>query len=102
MDSLPGLGVDRTLTVAERWFVAEVYHGWTGRKVKFVRTVERDSFKVPAGRVATVMTPFLANGHLVFAVKLATPLPGTEPYEGEVHWIEGQNLSDMHADIRFS
>tara|TARA_R110002096_G_C14504662_1_gene715643 strand:+ start:823 stop:1110 length:288 start_codon:yes stop_codon:yes gene_type:complete len=92
--------VSKASELAERFWRD---HKWTrleGRKVKFKRTVERDEFTVPAGRVATIATPFLdSDGGLVLAVKLRTPIVGSEPFEGEVHWREGVNINDVEADL---
>lgn len=86
--------------LALRWWRDQKWDRLAGRKVRFVRTVERDEFTVPAGRVGTVATAFLdSEGGLVLAVKLRTPVPGIEPFEGEVHWREGVNIEEVEADL---
>ena len=86
--------------LAERFWRDEKWKRLEGSKVRFARTVERDEFTVPAGRVGTIVTAFLdSDGGLVLAVKLRTPIVGSEPFEGEVHWREGVNLQEVEADL---
>lgn len=86
--------------LAQRWWWMELWDRSVGRKVLFARTVTRDSFKVPAGRVGHIAPPFLDDeGRAVLAVKLQSPPPGSEPYEGEVHWREGLNILDIEEDL---
>ena len=86
--------------LARRFWADRVWEGLVGRRVRFARTVERDEFVVPRGRVGEIVPAFLdCNGGLVLAVKLRTPVPGSEPFEGEVHWREGVNLDDVETDL---
>ena len=92
--------MSKSKDLAQRFWRDQLWTRLGGRKVRFLRTVERDEFTVPAGRVATVRTPFLdSDGGLVLAVQLRTPVEGSEPFEGEVHWREGVNLEEVEADI---
>lgn len=86
--------------LAERFWRDQKWSHHVGRKVRFVRTVVRDEFTVPEGRVGKIVTPFLdSDGGLVLAVELRTPVKGSEPFEGEVHWREGVNLEEVEADL---
>ena len=86
--------------LAERFWRDLKWKRLEGRKVRFARTVERDEFTVPKGRIARVATAFLdSDGGLVLAVKLRTPVPGSEPFEGEVHWREGVNIEEVETDL---
>lgn len=93
-------GTDQPDALALRFWRDQLWSRVEGRKVRFARTVERDEFTVPRGRVGTVVPSFLdSEGGLVLAVKLRTPVPGSEPFEGEVHWREGVNLEEVEADL---
>jgi hypothetical protein len=85
--------------LAARFMADQLWTRRIGERVRFARTVRRDEFTVPAGRVGTIVAPFLADGDLVLAVKLRTPVAGSEPFEGEVHWREGVNLEEVEADL---
>lgn len=82
------------------WYRHELWSRLKGRKVVFARTVERDSFTVPRGRVGFVEEPIMDDGVLVLAVRLQTPPEGSKDYDGEVHWREGVNLLEVEDDIR--
>ena len=91
-DSPTGLG--------QRFYRDELWRRLEGRHVTFMRTVTRDEFVVPKGRAGKIIEPFLdSDGGLVLAVRLRTPVPGSEPFEGEVHWRENVNLLDVELDI---
>jgi len=87
--------------LALRFWRDQLWTRLSGRKVRFTRTVERDEFTVPAGRVGTIRTPFLdSKGGLVLAVQLRTAVQGSEEFEGEVHWREGVNIEEVEDDIQ--
>lgn len=86
--------------LARRWWADQLWGRLIGRRVRFARTVRRDEFTVPRGRSGEIVPSFLdSEGGLVLAVKLLTPVPGSEPFEGEVHWREGVNLDDVETDL---
>lgn len=96
----PSLSGECPLGLGQRFFRDELWRRLVGRHVTFIRTVTRDEFVVPKGRVGKIVEPFLdSDAGLVLAVKLRTPVPGSEPFEGEVHWREGVNLLDVELDI---
>jgi hypothetical protein len=87
--------------LAQRFWRDQVWTRLEGRKVRFERDVERDEFTVPTGSEGTIRTPFLdSEGGLVLAVLLDTPVAGSEPFEGEVHWREGVNIEEVEADLK--
>jgi hypothetical protein len=58
-----------------------------GLRFRLVRNVERyPQFVAPAGAVGTVVTDSAAELHGYVALKLDAPVPGMEPWDGEVHW----------------
>lgn len=80
---------DDAKDLAARLFAHEKLHALAGAKVRFARDVDRQPhFTVPKGTTGTIMTPFLNEGVLVAAVKLDATLPGSEPFEDEVHWTQ--------------
>lgn len=90
----------KTQALAERFWRDQVWRRLEGRKVRFKRTVQRDSFTVPRGRLGVIVEPFLDDhGGLVLAVKPRAQVAGSEPYDGEVHWREGVNLEEVEHDL---
>lgn len=80
---------DDVKDLAQRLFAHEKLHALAGGRVKFTRDVERAPFfTVPKDSTGTILTPFLSDGVLVAAVKLDASLPGSEPFEDEVHWTQ--------------
>lgn len=86
-------------SLARRFYAQQVLQDLTGRQVRFMVDVERETFLVHAGATGVVMDPFLVDGRLVAGVWLDEPPRGSEAYDGEVHWIEDCNLIDFEDEI---
>lgn len=89
-------------SLAKRFFARAVLHEVVGRKVKFTRPVERLEFTVRKGSVGWIMEPFMDEGKLVAAVRLASPPSGAEAFDGEVHWKEDFNLLEFEEDVELT
>lgn len=74
----------------------------TGLRLRLKRTVRRDDFEAPAGAEGVAMPPFMDQTRLVLAMRLDHPPAGSEPFDGELHWIEGTTIPDVDDDVELA
>lgn len=101
MDTEPEITPEAS-KLARQFYASQILDELTGRRVRFVEEVERDEFTVEEGATGEIMAPFLHEGRLVAAVRLDDPPPGSEEFEGEVHWIEDETLLDFEEQIELA
>lgn len=85
--------------LAQQFYAKQVLDALIDRKVVFTSDVDRVDFIVEKGATGVLQAPFISDGLLVAAVLLDDPPPGSEAFEGEVHWMEDINLIDFEDEV---